>query len=78
MSEFICVEVQYDACVGISRCGQCVKVCPVNIFENGKDKPRILEQNQDECTLCNLCLEECKPAAILIRKLYEESSTKLQ
>ncbi len=71
MSEFICIEVQPDICAGMSSCGQCVKVCPVNIFEKAENQPRIMEQNQDECTLCNLCLEACKPSAIIIRKLYD-------
>jgi ferredoxin len=75
MSEFIAVEIDRDRCAGISRCGQCIKVCPVNIFENGEDKPRSIEQNQDECILCELCLTACAPNAIIIRKRYEEDGS---
>jgi len=72
MSEFIQVEIERNRCVGISQCGRCVRVCPVNIFEKAGDQPQIVEGNQDECTLCDLCLNECTPNAILIRKLYED------
>jgi NAD-dependent dihydropyrimidine dehydrogenase PreA subunit len=30
-----------------------------------------VEENQDECTLCDLCLQECTPDAVVLRKLYE-------
>ena len=72
MSEFIRVEIDMNSCIGINNCGMCVMVCPVNIFEAEGAEPVIVEQNQDECTLCNLCLEECTPDAIVIVKLYEE------
>ena len=72
MSEFIRVEINMEICIGINKCGKCVRVCPVNIFEAEGEEPVIVEQNQDECTLCNLCLEECTPDAIAIVKLYEQ------
>jgi len=72
MSEFIRVEIDMNGCIGIGKCGKCVRVCPVNIFEAEGEQPVIVEQNQDECTLCNLCLDECTPDAIVIVKLYEE------
>jgi len=74
MSEFIRVEIDMKSCTGIHKCGKCVQVCPVNIFEAEGEEPVIVEQNQDECTLCNLCLDECTPDAIAIVKLYEQES----
>jgi len=76
MSEFIRVEIHMEQCVGITECGLCVRVCPVNIFEDEEGRPLIVEQNQDECTLCDLCLAECKPNAIVIHKLYESEQQK--
>jgi len=72
MSEFIRVEIDMKSCIGIDKCGKCVRICPVNIFEAEGEEPVIVEQNQDECTLCNLCLDECTPDAVVIVKLYEE------
>jgi NAD-dependent dihydropyrimidine dehydrogenase PreA subunit len=74
MGIFIYVEISEERCVGISQCGRCVEVCPVNVFESGGQRPVTLDENEDECTLCGLCLEACEPKAILIRKLYEETS----
>ena len=71
MSEFIRVKIDMDKCVGTKDCGRCVVVCPVSIFGDNEGKPVIREENEDECTLCRLCLEECKPLAIMIIKRYE-------
>jgi ferredoxin len=71
MSEFIKVEIDFSRCVGIAKCGGCVKVCPVNIFGEDGGNPCLIEDNEDECTLCDLCIQACTPKAITIRKLYE-------
>ena len=71
MSEFIQVTISEERCTGISACGKCVQVCPVNIFASEGDRPIVVEENEDECTLCDLCLQQCTPEAILLRKLYE-------
>ena len=72
MSEFIKIEIDIDRCSGIEKCGDCVLVCPVNIFTENGDYPLTVKDNEDECTLCNLCLQGCKVDAITIHKLYEE------
>ncbi|MGD9031405.1 MAG: 4Fe-4S dicluster domain-containing protein [Desulfobacteraceae bacterium] len=72
MGEFIKVEIDFSTCVGIAECGGCVKVCPVNIFGKEGDDPSVIESNEDECTLCDLCIQACTPKAITIRKLYED------
>lgn len=70
-SEFIRLDVNMNACVGIARCGGCVRVCPVSIFQKNGDTPAVVEKNLDECILCELCLQACNVGAITIRKLYE-------
>ena len=72
MSEFIHIEIDPELCAGAEECGKCVTVCPVNIFEPGSPLPDISETNEDECTLCELCLQSCAPHAIQIHKLYED------
>jgi ferredoxin len=71
INEFIRVDVNMAACVGIAQCGGCVRVCPVGIFRKNGDVPEVVATNQDECILCELCLHSCKPYAITIQKLYE-------
>jgi NAD-dependent dihydropyrimidine dehydrogenase PreA subunit len=71
MGIFINLEIDLERCVGISRCGKCLKICPVRIFGAGDGYPVSLTENEDECTLCNLCLDVCEPNAIKVCRLYE-------
>jgi NAD-dependent dihydropyrimidine dehydrogenase PreA subunit len=47
------------------------EVCPVSIFDASGDELRIVEENLDECVLCDLCLEVGPKGAVQVRKLYE-------
>jgi len=71
MSEFIKVEIDQSKCLGIEACGGCLRVCPVNIFDKKNDEPVIIKEDEDECTLCDLCIQACGPNAVIIHKLYE-------
>ena len=71
MSEFINLEIDLGRCLGVVKCGKCIQVCPVNIFVSSSTYPKAMEANEDECTLCNLCLQSCEVDAITIDKLYE-------
>ncbi len=70
MGLFINVEIDEKTCVGIQQCGQCVTVCPVSIFQRKDEIPEIDSDNEDECTLCNLCINACTPRSIAIIKRY--------
>jgi len=72
MGEFIRAKIDFDKCMGIKECGKCVRVCPVNVFREESDSPVVVEENEDECTLCNLCIEACTPEALTILKVYEQ------
>jgi len=49
-----------------------VEVCPVNIFKlsSTKDTVEVVEDNLDECTLCDLCMQ-ASPKGVRVVKLYE-------
>jgi NAD-dependent dihydropyrimidine dehydrogenase PreA subunit len=72
MSEFVKLNIDLDRCIGIKNCGKCIQVCPVNIFTSNGNYPKAVQANEDECTLCDLCLQSCEANAITIHKLYEE------
>jgi NAD-dependent dihydropyrimidine dehydrogenase PreA subunit len=49
-----------------------VEVCPVAIFAQADDGAlRIVEENLDECVLCDLCIEAAPKGAVQVVKLYE-------
>ena len=49
-----------------------VEVCPVNIFAPGPDDRSVtlVEENMDECTLCELCTQ-ASPDGVKLVKLYD-------
>lgn len=55
--------VDEDKCEG---CGECVDVCPVEVFEMVDDKSSPV--NADECLGCESCIEVCEPGAITVEE----------
>ena len=49
-----------------------LRLCPVNIFAISDGKLVVNTENEDECTLCELCLRAAPPDVIRIRKLYKD------
>jgi NAD-dependent dihydropyrimidine dehydrogenase PreA subunit len=70
MALFIEVRIDEEKCLGLSECGRCMNVCPVQIFTDRAGMPVTVEENLDECTLCDLCEQKCEPATITVKKLY--------
>jgi NAD-dependent dihydropyrimidine dehydrogenase PreA subunit len=71
MGMFIRIEVDQDLCAA-SGCNQCISVCPVDVFRLEKGRLVVDAENEDECTLCDLCLEGCTFHALRIVRVYEE------
>ncbi len=69
---FIDVQVEAAAAKDAAVAKKLTEVCPVDIFEQESDGAlRIVEENLDECTLCDLCLEAAPKGAVKVVKLYE-------
>jgi NAD-dependent dihydropyrimidine dehydrogenase PreA subunit len=47
--------------------------CPVDIFKNADGHVEIVEQNLDECVLCELCINAAPKGTVKVKKLYDES-----
>lgn len=48
-----------------------VEVCPVNIFAtDASGRATVVEENLDECVLCELCVQAAPPGAVKVHKLY--------
>ena len=71
-SMFIDVKVDAKVAADPALAKKLTEVCPVNIFAQEKDgRLRIVEENLDECTLCDLCIQAEPAATVRVVKLYE-------
>jgi NAD-dependent dihydropyrimidine dehydrogenase PreA subunit len=74
MAMFIRVDID-DSVVrktpGLAK--KLVEICPVKIFKPGpqENTAAVVEDNLDECTLCDLCMQ-ASPDGVRVVKLYEE------
>ncbi len=69
---FLVLQVDRKRCRDGAACARCVDVCPVDVFRLEDGKLTIDAENEDECTLCELCLQACPQEALRLIKLYEE------
>lgn len=70
MALFIDVEVDAAVAKDAAIAKKLVEVCPVNIFAQASGALSIVEDNLDECVLCELCLEAAPAGSVRVRKLY--------
>ena len=72
MAMFIRVDIDDSVQQNADLCKQLVSVCPVDIFAlDGAGKVTTVEDNLDECTLCDLCLDAAGDRVQVV-KLYRE------
>jgi NAD-dependent dihydropyrimidine dehydrogenase PreA subunit len=73
MSEALFIDVEVSPEVGADRelAAKLTEVCPVDIFAQADDGAlRIVEENLDECVLCELCINAAPPGTVKVIKLY--------
>ena len=68
---FIEVEVEDSIAGDVELAKKLEEVCPVDIFKATDQGVEVVEQQIDECVLCELCLEAAPPGAVRVVKLYE-------
>lgn len=51
-------------CIG---CGECVDICPVEVYELQNEKS--VPVNAEECVGCESCIEVCEQEAITVREV---------
>lgn len=69
---FIDVEVDAKAAADPAVAKKLVEVCPVNIFALDGGALRIVQDNLDECVLCDLCVQAAPAGAVRVVKLYDK------
>ena len=69
---FIGIEVDDRVAGDPEVAAKLAEVCPVDIYAVGDDGAlRIVEENVDECVLCELCLDAAPPGTVRVKKLYD-------
>jgi ferredoxin-like protein FixX len=72
---FIGVEVDDEVARNSELAAKLTEVCPVDIYAQADDGSlEIVEENLDECVLCELCLEAAPPGKVRVLKLYEDGA----
>jgi NAD-dependent dihydropyrimidine dehydrogenase PreA subunit len=67
---FIAVEVDQAVATDPDLAAKLEEVCPVDIFESGPNGVEIVEENLDECVLCELCINAAPAGTVRVVKLY--------
>ena len=68
---FIAVEVDDALAADVELAAKLTEVCPVDIFGQQDDGAlRIVEENLDECVLCELCINAAPAGTVRVIKLY--------
>ncbi len=69
---FIDVEVDAKVAADAELTKKLVEVCTVSIFAAKDDGTLdIVEDNLDECVLCDLCIQAAPKGTVRVKKLYE-------
>ncbi len=77
MSEALFIGVEVDQAVASdpALAAKLAEVCPVDIFGHNEDGTlRIVDENLDECVLCELCINAVPAGTVKVLKLYSGES----
>ena len=67
---FIALEVDEPVASDPELAAKLEEVCPVDIFRAGPNGLEIVEDNLDECVLCELCINAAPAGTVRVVKLY--------
>jgi NAD-dependent dihydropyrimidine dehydrogenase PreA subunit len=68
---FIDVELGDSIVADAELAAKLEEVCPVDIFAAKDGRVDVVEENLDECVLCELCINAAPPGKLRVLKLYD-------
>lgn len=71
---FIEVEVADSVRGDAELAAKLEEICPVDIFADRAGSVEIVEEQLDECVLCELCVNAAPPGAVRVIKLYDDGA----
>ena len=67
---FINIEVSDEVAGDAELAAKLAEVCPVDIFAARDGRLEIVQENLDECVLCELCINATPAGSVKVIKLY--------
>jgi NAD-dependent dihydropyrimidine dehydrogenase PreA subunit len=71
---FIRVEVEESVRGDAELAKRLEEACPVDIFVAPGGRVAIVDENLDECVLCELCLDAAPPGSVRVVKRYDDDA----
>ncbi len=71
---FIDVEVSDGVRSDAELAKKLEEVCPVDIFADRDGGVEVVEENVDECILCEMCVRVAPPGGVRVIKLYDDGA----
>ena len=68
---FIDVEVDEAVAGDPDLARRLEEACPVDIFADAGGRVEVVEDNLDECVLCELCIQIAPAGTVRVKKLYD-------
>jgi NAD-dependent dihydropyrimidine dehydrogenase PreA subunit len=68
---FIDVELTDEARADPELAKKLEEACPVDIYAQRDGRTEVVEENLDECILCEMCVRTAPPGAVRVVKLYD-------
>jgi NAD-dependent dihydropyrimidine dehydrogenase PreA subunit len=68
---FIDVEIAEDVRDDAELARKLEDACPVDIYADRDGHVEVVEENLDECVLCELCIAAAPPGKVRVLKLYD-------
>ena len=71
---FIDVEVADEVRADTQLAKKLEEACPVDIYTATGGGVEVVEENLDECILCELCVRTAPPGGVRVVKLYDDGA----
>ena len=71
---FIDVEVADEVRGDAELARKLEEACPVDIYTAAPAGVEVIEENLDECILCELCVRTAPPGGVRVIKLYDDGA----
>jgi ferredoxin-like protein FixX len=68
---FIGVEVDDGVAGDAALAAKLAEVCPVDIYADAGGRVAIVEDNLDECILCDMCVAAAPAGTVRVHRLYD-------